>query len=148
MSGIDEPILKFYGILVYMVPLCGIFAAFHWIGEIDPELKEIYDNETLSKFEYNGKVQNVIGGMPEWTFATIIWLLLSCIFGVVATLFWTVDKEKYKQTGNGNRRYGNESESNMEPTSLYARKNGGNANTVNITRYDDDDDSDDEDSAL
>merc|ERR1739838_181262 len=39
---------------------------------------------------YNGAVRNVIGGLPDYIFATIMWYLLAVIVGIAATLQWDV----------------------------------------------------------
>ena len=40
---------------------------------------------------YNGYIQNVIAGLPQWTFASIIWYTLSSIFGIYAASLWSTD---------------------------------------------------------
>merc|ERR1719334_2518413 len=62
MNGINEPVTKWYGALVWIAFAMPIIAAFHWIGEVDPELIDEYGEEYAKEVMYNGKVRNVIAG--------------------------------------------------------------------------------------
>ena len=86
-----------------------IFPIFHWISHIDPELVEEYGEETVRGFMYNGPVQPVIGGMPKWAFATLIWCVVGSIVGIYATSLWKVDgvynddEDKFEAESNGTK---------------------------------------------
>ena len=99
MKNVQEPIIKFYGIPVYFMLFCAIVAVFHWIGEIDPELIDEYGEDKVKTFMYNGSVQNVIAGLPNWTFASIIWFAVGTLSGIYATTLWRVDEQCYDEAG-------------------------------------------------
>jgi len=90
MNGIREPITYYGGALVYICFAMTIIVAFHWIGEIDPELLEEYGRDYAEEIMYNGTIRNVIGGLPDYVFATIMWYLAAIILGIYATLQWDV----------------------------------------------------------
>ena len=92
MKNVQEPMIKYYGLPVYFMGACAMIACFHWIGEIDPELIEEFGEDTVKTFLYNGKVQDVIGGLPSWTFASIMWFMIGTLSGIYATTLWKVDK--------------------------------------------------------
>merc|ERR1719225_1681113 len=67
-----------------------MISAFHWIREIDPELREKYGDGVIHLM-YNGYVENVIGGLPEWAFASMMWYGVATIFGIIAAYLWNTD---------------------------------------------------------
>eukprot|EP01084_Bolivina_argentea_P054149 99316_1 len=91
MTGIGEPLTQYYGFFVIMMAVCCIVTCFHWIGEVDPELERIYGEEGVKQLLYNGTVQKVIGGFPEWAFASMIWYGIATGFGIVAVWLWNTD---------------------------------------------------------
>ena len=91
MKNIQEPMIKYYGIPVYLMPICSMIAVFHWFGKIDPELIEEYGKETVRGFMYNGEIRNVIAGMPDWAFSSIIWFVIATLFGLFATTLWKIE---------------------------------------------------------
>ena len=102
MKNVQEPMVKYYGAPVYFMGACAIFACFHWIGEIDPELIEEYGEDTVKTFLYNGKVQDVIAGLPKWTFASIIWFVIGTLSGIYATTLWKIDEQCEGEGGESN----------------------------------------------
>ena len=97
MRGVKEPMIEYNGAFVYLVAFFSFIAAFHWIGEVDTDLyKEPYNYSKVevAKFEYNGKVDDVIGGMPAWCFATLMWTVVGAICGVYAATLWKDDDGK------------------------------------------------------
>ena len=94
MSGIDEPLTKYYGVFVYAGGLCIFLSAFHWIGEVDPALEEEYGAEGVKHLLYNGYVRTVIGGFPDWAFASIMWYIIATSCGIVAAHSWNTDAVK------------------------------------------------------
>jgi len=91
MNGIQEPVFKWYGVLILICPVFLCFAAFHWIGDVDPALEEEYGAEGVSLLLYNGYVRPVVGGMPDWAFASIWWMVCSTVCGVGAAYTWGTD---------------------------------------------------------
>jgi len=85
MEGIKEPATRYYGIFLYSAIACLFISGFHWIGDIDPELK---GNDSLI---YNGYIQNTIAGLPQWAFASIIWYSIAAILGIYSVTLWTTD---------------------------------------------------------
>jgi len=93
MKGIREPITYYGGAFVWISFGITIIVTFHWTGVMDPELEAEYGREFAADLMYNGKIRNVIAGVPDWIFATLIWYLLAVGFGVYATMLWDVDTE-------------------------------------------------------
>eukprot|EP01083_Nonionella_stella_P140581 431331_1 len=91
MKGIDEPMTKYYGVSVILMAIVLLITAFHWMGEIDPALVEIYGSEGVKQLLFNGYVQNVIGGLPDWAFATMIWYGIATLIGIFAAYLWNTD---------------------------------------------------------
>ena len=77
MKGIGEPMTKCYGLPVWLSGIFILCSAFHWIGDIDPELITDYGLETVRGFQYNGNITNVIAGLPSWTFASFMWYVMA-----------------------------------------------------------------------
>jgi len=90
MKGINEPMTQYYGALAFGSMAMTIIPAFHWIGKIDPELEEDYGRDYAEEIMYNGEVRNVIGGLPDYIFGTLMWYLVAVGVGIVATLQWDV----------------------------------------------------------
>lgn len=87
MHGVSEPVTKWGGALVWLSLAGPFFAAFHWIGDGDAEL------DAVDGLLYNGAVRNVIAGLPDYIFASIMWYVVAVAVGVAATMTWTVDNE-------------------------------------------------------
>eukprot|EP00486_Rosalina_sp_Unknown_P013312 CAMPEP_0201596348 /NCGR_PEP_ID=MMETSP0190_2-20130828/193055_1 /ASSEMBLY_ACC=CAM_ASM_000263 /TAXON_ID=37353 /ORGANISM="Rosalina sp." /LENGTH=497 /DNA_ID=CAMNT_0048056655 /DNA_START=697 /DNA_END=2190 /DNA_ORIENTATION=- len=92
MGGISEPMTKCYGLPIWLSLIFLLVSAFHWIGEIDQDLVDDYGLETVRGFQYNGKITNVIAGLPSWSFASIMWYCASAIVGLYAVSLWSVDQ--------------------------------------------------------
>ncbi len=125
MTGITEPITKWYGALIWLTGIFTLVSAFHWIGEVDQELVDTYGEETTMGLLYNGEIRNVIGGMPDYIFATFMWYVVAIIFGIGATMQWTVNEEVPENKSNTqmsmNTSASNETEENDK---LTATANG------------------------
>jgi len=91
MNGIQEPVFKWYGVLIWICPVFLCFAAFHWIGAVDPALEAEYGAEGVSLLLYNGYVRPIVGGMPDWAFASMFWMVCSTVCGVSAAYTWGTD---------------------------------------------------------
>ena len=91
MKGIREPVTRYYGIFAWLPIICVFVSAFHWIGEIDPELIDEYGREGVRSLQYNGFIDSVYVGLPKWTFATIIWYVIASVFGIIGVCLWDVD---------------------------------------------------------
>jgi len=91
MSGISEPMTKWRGLLVVLTFIPSLLIVVHWIDDIDPELVEEYGFEEVDKLMYNGRVREVIGGLPDYFFQSLLWLSVAAVTGIVATLQWDVD---------------------------------------------------------
>lgn len=91
MAGIQEPVYKYYGALIWACPVLLCIAAFHWIGAVDPALEEQYGEEGVTLLLYNGEVRSVVGGMPDWAFASIMWFVVATFCGLAATYQWGTD---------------------------------------------------------
>jgi len=104
MKGITEPMTKYGGALVYLSMAITIIVAFHWIGEIDPELVDEYGSDYAKEIMYNGTVRNVIGGLPDYIFATMMWYLVAIAVGIAATLQWDVKAADNSCPGTPNSR--------------------------------------------
>ena len=76
MSNTREPITAYRGVFVWLTLLCGIIPTFHWISEPDPALIAQYGEAAVRAMRYNGKVADVIAGMPSWVFASLIWCVV------------------------------------------------------------------------
>eukprot|EP01084_Bolivina_argentea_P256366 431602_1 len=99
MEGISEPITKYRGIFVWLYIGLSFLVVIHWIGEVDPELIEIYGTQGAKQLLYNGYVQNVVAGFPQWLFQSMIWYAVATVLGLIATLLWNVDvKHEGKMT--------------------------------------------------
>jgi len=85
MHGISEPMTKWYGALVWLSLAIPLWTAFHWIGAVDGELEDV------DGLIYDGEVRNVIAGLPDYIFATIMWYVVAVAVGVAATMTWDVD---------------------------------------------------------
>merc|ERR1719334_293186 len=85
MDGVSEPVTKWYGALVWLSLAITIWTGFHWIGDVDPEL------DGVDGLIYDGKVRNVIAGLPDYIFATLLWYVVAVVVGVAATMTWDVD---------------------------------------------------------
>ena len=91
MNGISEPVTKWYGALVWIALAMPLIAAFHWIGDVDPDLIEEYGEDNAKGIMFNGEIRNVIAGLPDWAFATFWWYAVGAILGIIATAQWDVD---------------------------------------------------------
>eukprot|EP01083_Nonionella_stella_P076055 207040_1 len=100
MGGIEEPVTKYCGCYVWLSLVLVLVSAFHWIGEIDPELIDEYGLEETKGMMYNGYVRDVIWGLPDWVLATLVWYVVATVVGIYATTHWTVNVEKYQKTAN------------------------------------------------
>jgi len=90
MAGISEPVTRFGGVMVWAAIALPIVATFHWIGNVDPELIEEYGEDYAAEIMFNGEVRSVIGGVPDYIFATLMWYVVAVALGVAATLQWDV----------------------------------------------------------
>merc|ERR1712013_189124 len=97
MNGITEPATKWYGVLVWLCPCFLCVAAIHWSGAVDPALEEEYGAEGVKLLLYNGYVRSVVGGMPDWAFASIFWFLCATVSGVCAAYSWGTDAIEEKK---------------------------------------------------
>ena len=85
MHGVSEPVTKWYGALVWLSLAMALCAAFHWIGDVDAEL------DGVEGLIYDGEVRNVIAGLPDYIFASLMWYVVAMAVGVAATMTWDVD---------------------------------------------------------
>eukprot|EP00483_Globobulimina_turgida_P005350 UN05360 len=120
MKGITEPIIKYYGLLVWLTGAATLISAFHWIGDADQDLINQHGEETTKAMLYNGQVRKVIAGLPDYILATFLWYLVAVIIGIFATMQWTVN-EKYSEEIGDNSNISmavatNESEENKNLT--------------------------------
>ena len=132
MNGISEPVTKYYGVFVWGFFITIFIAAFHWIGQgKDPQLIDEFGDDGVKSLIYNGYIQNVIAGLPLWTFASIIWYTVGAIFGIYATSLWTTDdddinKNKDQLPSKSSITNINISEEQTKPLSPRSRNNGNN----------------------
>ena len=94
MRGISEPVTKWGGVLVWMTFVPTLLMVFHWIGDVDSDLIDEYGREYAEKLIYNGEIRNVIGGLPDYFFLSIMWCVVAIITGIAATWQWDVDVQE------------------------------------------------------
>eukprot|EP01083_Nonionella_stella_P142206 439539_1 len=92
MQGITEPITHHYGALFWLSLIVTLISAFHWMDDVDEALIDAYGLEEAKGFMYNGRVRHVIGGLPDYIFATLMWYLVAIGFGIAATMQWGVSQ--------------------------------------------------------
>eukprot|EP00483_Globobulimina_turgida_P009418 UN09437 len=119
MRGITEPITKYYGLFVWLTAAATLFSAFHWIGDVDQELIAQNGEEVTKAMLYNGKVRNVIAGLPDYILATFLWYLVAVLIGIGATMQWTVNAKLSEEIGDNSNismvvgRHGTEENENL-----------------------------------
>ena len=94
MRGISEPVTKWGGVLVWMTFVPTLMMVSHWIGDVDSDLIDEYGREYAEKLIYNGEIRNVIGGLPDYFFLSIMWCVVAIITGIAATWQWDVDVQE------------------------------------------------------
>merc|ERR1719433_140678 len=100
MDGVREPVTYWGGLFVYIPFVLSLVSLVHWADEIDSEVIDVYGREAAKELLYNGRVRNVIAGLPDYILWTILWYIVAMIFGVIAWMQWDVNA---KDTASSDR---------------------------------------------
>ena len=92
MKGVTEPIVKWKGALVWATYILTFVTALHWIDSVDDELVHEFGSDAVNDLMYNGKVRNVIAGLPDYIFASFMWYVVAIAVGIGATMIWGVNE--------------------------------------------------------
>ena len=90
MSGISEPLTYKKGMWVWTTVFFLLLSIIPKLGVIDPALND----DTDDRYDFNGIINKIILGLPEWAFWELILTACAAICGIYGTSRWTVTNDE------------------------------------------------------
>ena len=91
VEGMQEPMTRFGGLYIWLTIFALFATTFSWINKIDTELVALYGMDTVKTFLYNGYVDTVTLGLPQWAFSCLCTFIVAGAMGLIAAESWKID---------------------------------------------------------